>query len=251
MVGVIFAADSEPPATEQIKVLLLQALVPDIHPDESVIFTGEASIRFAVLDTPLMVISSWNFSYNPQKLWEAETPSIRKISVFSPNDAKWFPTDAIDAFSEETLDEIAQLLIYPYSILAKRFKGYTINSQKKRIELGNDRCLKISVKPVFEDNDEDSPFFGHFYIADDKDHRIVRMEHSKESANTVTMVRWDFKHIENLNCDFPYRMTISVESEMCNFEFNTQVKVYFVELSAEKFFQVENIDDKSEKEKPE
>jgi len=226
-----FADYDEPLTTEQVKMILIQRLLPDVAAEDSICLTGEASIRFAVLDTPMMAITSWDFYYHSTKVWAVETPEVRKISLYSPIDVKWYPTEAIDIFSSQNLSGVAELLIYPFYIAAKRVKGYSIKTQKKRIEIGGVKCHKIAIKPIYEDNEEESPLWGHVYISDDKMNRIVRIEHQKASVNATNTVRWDFKYIEEIGCDFPFKLTISTRAKMCNFKFSSDMKIYFAKLS--------------------
>ncbi len=234
LMGIGFADYDEPLANEQVKMILIQRLLPDIASEDSIYLTGEASIRFAVLDTPMMAITSWAFYYHPAKMWTVETPEVRKISLYSPVDVKWYPTDAVDIFTSENLSGVAELLIYPFYIASKRVKGYSIRAQKKRIEIGGVKCHKIAIKPIYEDNDEESPLWGHVYISDDKTNRIVRIEHQKVSANATNTVRWDFKYIAEIGCDFPFKLTVSTRVEMCNFKFSSDMKIYFSKLSVVK-----------------
>ena len=225
-IGLVYAYDA-PLESDEIKSILLKKLVPDIDSDTIPELFGESSIRFALIDTPIMAISSWKFSYDPKRIWKVKKLEIKRISIYSADNGKWFPTTIDDVISQATFDSISRLLLYPFSIVAKRFRGYSFKAQKKRVEVDGNDCIKISVRPLKEDNDEESPFYGYIYITDDDNSRPIRFEHRKESTTGTIIVRWEFKNIDKLNCVFPYKFKITTQNKLCNFKLISQIKIFF------------------------
>ncbi|RKZ34962.1 hypothetical protein DRQ33_00990 [bacterium] len=232
-VNVVYPFD-EPFSSQQIENILLQNLIPVIQMNDSSRLLGEASVRYALLDTSIMAITSWKFSPHSSKVWELDNLDINRISIFSPNTGKWILTESNDLIPHRTLQKISRLLLYPFSLVSKRFKGYTIKALKRTVKLESGECYKISVKPVKEDNDEEAPFYGYFYISQENDPKPVRFEYRRNSSLGTGIIRWDFKFIEEFKCYFPYKLTIMMDSQMCNFDFNSEVKLYFGILEREK-----------------
>ena len=232
-IGLVYSYDT-PLEQDEIKSILIKSLIPDAHSGQLPKLLGESSIQFAVIDTPIMVISSWQFSYNPKKIWKVSNFQVKRTSLYSSTNGNWSPANVDDIISENTFDNILRLFLYPFSIVAKRFRGYSFKSQKKRVEIDGKDCIKISVKPLKEDNDEESPFSGYLYITDEDEPRPIRLEHHRKSTTGTVIVRWEFKHIDELNCDFPYKMTVSTRNEMCNFKLDSQIKIFFGDFEVPK-----------------
>ncbi len=225
--GVLSFAYDEPFQPEEVKLILLNALVPPPATLDSVFVEGESAIKFAFLDTTLVAVVGWRFDCNSRKIFSLDSVWVKSLSLFSAKDGRWIPIERTDLVSGRSLREIAGVILYPFFLARKKFRGYSFKVQKKKTEIGKEECYKITVRPIKEDNDEESPFYGYIYIADEDNPFPVRFEHHRKSTTGISVIRWDFEKIEGLDSYFPTKILVKMENEMCNYEFGAQINLRF------------------------
>jgi len=219
-----FAVD-EPLSPEEIKMILVNSLSPPPQYYDSALVRAESAIKYAVIDTPVVAVVNWVFACDQRKIFRLDSVSVKSVAVFSASDGKWFPVERQDVLSEQNLLDLGKILLYPFFLVRKNFAGYSLSVLKKKVVIDDIECYKVKVKPRKEDNDEESPFYGYFYISDEDHPRPVRFEHRRKSTTGVSLIRWDFAKLDGIDCYFPERVLIGVEAQMCDYDFGAQVRI--------------------------
>ncbi len=219
--------ENEAISDEQAKLFLLQRM-GTISPDGSLI-DAEGALYFAAIDTVIRTHLLYRFRFDSKQLWHFEKTSLLETSLNDggifypiPDSIKW-------CISEKTLDDFAKLISYPFFITAKRFVGYNLEPRKKSTEINGIDCIKIAIKPNLDENLEKSPLTGSIYISNDRTHRIVRIEHHIKRSGVEQRVRWDFRNMGEF--DFPYKITTSLETQMCGLDYSTVIRAYFPDIN--------------------
>jgi len=218
--------DDEAITPEQAKLFLMQRMIP--KPGEAFKISAEGVSFFTAVDTLLQAHIQCKFKSCPTHIWMQDSITIIGLSALSDNGFVPIMRDAASSMSPQLLKELAQLMIYPFSIAAGHFRGYILRPLKTPTEVSGIKCIKITVKPNMDDNDEKTPLTGNFYISADDEHRLVRVEHSKILSGVEQTIRWEFKKVKNF--DFPYKLTASVGTAMCGFDMSSTIKVYFSDI---------------------
>lgn len=145
---------------------------------------------------------------------------IQKIS------ARWLPTSSPPESVADVPNFILNFLMlatYPQLIAQSHFQGYAISLLKKKVPIGGIECFKISVKAIPEDNREESPFSGYFYVSTKPPYHVVRAESEfGKKEDVVRRIKWDFLSMGGF--DFPRKIALTLTSPMCGFltDFNME-----------------------------
>ena len=213
---------------DQAKLFLLKRLAKEL-PDGSII-DAEGNVYFATVDTILKGHILFRYKYKTDRLWFSEMTGLFGRYIVSEDGIfHSVPESLGNIIKTNTLNKLATLVVYPHRMAANRFSGYILEPRKMAAEINDIQCIKISVRPNYDENYESSPFMGNFYISDDSAHRIIRAEHRIKRKNSLQMIRWDFRQIDGM--DFPYRVLLFLKSDMCGFDMSSVIKIYFADIS--------------------
>ncbi len=214
--------DVSPQEAERI---LLQRLNFSLPP--GAVLSAEGALYVAPNDTMLAARANFFFSLDERKLWRLDSVRVAGASAIVGGRFVHLPDSAAGIVSKELLARVGETAVYPFRMAAQRFAGYLLKPYKKPAYIRKRRCLKVSVRPNPDENSEEFPFSGYFFVDGDK-HTILRAEHSIRRSGVETTAEWRFR--DTGAGDFPYSVTLRTKGGVCGFEIETVFRLYFSDI---------------------